>query len=59
MHGQKLEDFPNVERWYRAIHERPAVKRGMDVPRKMEKDWAEDKDAWNTMFGKRQYERHE
>ena len=57
MHGQKLEDFPNVERWYNAIDERPGVKRGMKVPRKMETDWSEDKDAWNVMFGSQQYER--
>ena len=57
MHGQKLEDFPNVGRWYNAIDERPGVKRGMKVPRKMETDWSEDKDAWNVMFGSQQYER--
>jgi GST-like protein len=57
MHGQKLEDFPNVERWYNAIAERPGVKRGMKVPRKMETAWAEDKDAWSIMFDNQQYER--
>ncbi|MCE2510487.1 MAG: glutathione S-transferase N-terminal domain-containing protein [Alphaproteobacteria bacterium] len=57
MHGQKLEDFPNVERWYNAIAERPGVKRGMLVPRKIEADWSEDRDAWNVMFGNQQYDR--
>ncbi|MGB1547470.1 MAG: glutathione binding-like protein [Alphaproteobacteria bacterium] len=58
MHGQKLEDFPNVERWYNAIADRPAVKRGMLVPRKIEADWSEDEKAWNIMFGNQQYEQH-
>ena len=31
-HKVELGDFPNVERWYRAIGARPAVTRGMQVP---------------------------
>ena len=31
-HQVALSDFPNVERWYRAIAARPAVARGMAVP---------------------------
>jgi GST-like protein len=31
-HKVDLNDFPNVKRWYDAISERPAVKKGMDVP---------------------------
>jgi GST-like protein len=33
MHRTRLEDFPNVKRWYDAIGARPAVKCGMDVPK--------------------------
>ncbi len=33
MHRTKLEDFPNVKRWYDAISTRSAVQRGMDVPK--------------------------
>jgi GST-like protein len=33
MHRTKLEDFPNVKRWYDAISTRSAVMRGMDVPK--------------------------
>ena len=27
--GQKLEDFPNVHRWFHAMHARPGVQRGL------------------------------
>ena len=30
--GQKLSDYPALERWYRALEARPAVKRGFEVP---------------------------
>ena len=29
--GQKLEDFPNVKRWFEAVGARPAVQRGAAV----------------------------
>jgi GSH-dependent disulfide-bond oxidoreductase len=31
-HKTRLDDFPNVKRWFNAISERPAVQRGMKVP---------------------------
>ncbi len=31
-HRTRLEDFPNVKRWYDAVGARPAVQRGMAVP---------------------------
>lgn len=31
-HKTRLEDFPNVKRWYDVISERPAVKKGMMIP---------------------------
>jgi GST-like protein len=34
IHQVKLEDFPNVKRWYDAISARPAVQRGMEVPKR-------------------------
>jgi GST-like protein len=33
VHRVKLEEFPNVKRWFDAIAARPAVKRGMEVPK--------------------------
>jgi GST-like protein len=32
-HHVKLEEFPNVKRWFDTISERPAVQRGMAVPK--------------------------
>jgi GST-like protein len=32
-HNVKLEEFPNVKRWFDSISARPAVKRGMEVPK--------------------------
>lgn len=31
-HNTKLADFPNVDRWFKAIGARPAVQKGMAVP---------------------------
>ncbi len=33
MHRTRLEDFPNVKRWFDLIGARPAVQRGMAVPK--------------------------
>jgi len=33
MHRTRLEDFPNVKRWFDAITARPAVRRGMEIPK--------------------------
>ena len=33
-HHVKLEVFPNVKRWYDQISQRPAVKRGMEIPKR-------------------------
>jgi GST-like protein len=33
-HNVKLEDFPNVKRWYDHVGQRSAVQRGMDVPKR-------------------------
>ena len=33
-HHVKLEDFPHVKRWFDKISQRPAVQRGMEIPKK-------------------------
>ncbi|HZD39186.1 MAG TPA: glutathione S-transferase N-terminal domain-containing protein [Terriglobales bacterium] len=33
-HHVKLEEFPNVKRWFDSLSQRPAVKRGMEIPKK-------------------------
>jgi GST-like protein len=33
-HHVKLEEYPNVERWFGAISQRPAVQRGMGIPKR-------------------------
>ncbi len=33
-HQVKLEEFPNVKRWFDAISARPAVERGMEIPKR-------------------------
>lgn len=33
MHRMRLEDYPNVKRWFDALGAREAVKRGMNVPK--------------------------
>ena len=32
--GVDLDFFPNVKAWWKRIHDRPAVQRGLSVPRK-------------------------
>ena len=34
IHQVKLEEYPNVKRWYDTISARPAVKRGMEIPKR-------------------------
>jgi GSH-dependent disulfide-bond oxidoreductase len=56
--GVERAEFPSFVRWFDAIAERPAVQTGIQVladrPRR---DYKSDKEAWEAMFGSRQYQR--
>lgn len=60
LQGQKIEEFPNLQRWYTQLRARPGVKRGIAVL--SEKVPAPDKrtpqgDRWDTLFGEKQFAR--
>jgi GST-like protein len=57
--GVVLEEFPNVKRWFDAIAERPAVKKGVTVPGDpMNLSRAMDDRTRSVLFGGEQYRRH-
>jgi GST-like protein len=49
---QRLEDFPNVKRWFETIAARPAVARDMKALEDVVEGF--DKESWSVLFGKRQ-----
>lgn len=55
--GQVLEDYPNVQRWYKAVRARPAVQRGLAVLKeRFEKNKKPPTGgAWDNLFGNRQF----
>ena len=55
--GVELDDYPNLKRWFNAIAERPAVKRGVEVLANARKPLHDDK-AREMLFGTTQYKRH-
>jgi GST-like protein len=53
--GQKLEDYPNLKRWFEAINARPAVQRGLAVLSEKRRAGPIDQQARDIMFGAQQY----
>ena len=53
--GQKLEDFPNVKRWFNAIDARPAVKKGLELLADKRRTGPMDDKAKEVLFGAAQY----
>src|SRR5271163_2053116 len=55
--GQKLEDYPSIQRWYSAVRARPAVQRGLAV---LGEHFEKNKKvpagkAWDNLFGSNQF----
>ncbi len=55
--GQDLDDTPNLKRWFNAMYDRPAVQRGLKVLKDSRRQGAHSKEAWETLFGPKQYEK--
>ncbi len=55
--GQDMEEFPNLKRWFDAIDERPAVKRGLEVLKEHRRSTPHDAKAKEMLFGAAQYQR--
>jgi GST-like protein len=49
--GQKLEDFPNLKRWFEAIRERPATKRAYDKAAEINSTPNINPDSAKILFG--------
>jgi GSH-dependent disulfide-bond oxidoreductase len=57
MQGLELEEFPNVNRWFRAIRGRPAVEKGLSVMADQINRAPMDEKAKDILFGKTQFEK--
>ena len=55
--GQRLEDFPDLKRWFETIAARPAVQRGLKVLADRSRPGPMDARAREVMFGAEQYRR--
>ncbi len=52
---QRIEDFPNVKRWFDTVAARPAV--AVDMAKLEDKAGDFTTDSWSTLFGAEQYKR--
>ena len=57
--GQDLGEYPNLGRWFSAINDRPAVRRGLEVPSGVRSVPADmDETTRSILFGAAQYAKH-
>lgn len=49
--GQKIEEFPNLQRWFEAVKARPAVERGFAAGRELRSTAPMDDEAKKVLFG--------
>jgi GST-like protein len=54
--GQKLDDYPHIQKWFGAMGARPAVQKGMQVLADRRRTGPMDDKAKEVMFGKTQYQ---
>ena len=54
-HGQRIEEFPNLKRWYDLMKTRPGVQRGFDVGKEIRQQATQGMDAQarSILFGQR------
>ena len=53
--GQKLEDYPNLHRWFDAIAARPAVERGVEVLAEHRRQGTFSAEEKEVLFGATQF----